>query len=207
MGGVSGLQPVRVLVVDGNATFRLGLKSILAAEDGIDVVGEVSDLSHVAACVAEEQPSAVLLGVDRVGAAEEAAIMVIAEANPTARIIVLGTQSEVWRLERLLRLGIWAYLKKDVPHRYLVSMLHVAHFDGCRMVMAQPAKDEDVVLSPREREVVTLVAEALTNSQIGERLSITEGTVKRHMRSIFVKLCAVSRIDAVNKAVEASIIT
>lgn len=62
------------------------------------------------------------------------------------------------------------------------------------------------VLSVREREVLALVARALSNRQIGGRLSITEGTVKRHLRNIFSKLGAVSRIDAVNKAVTAGVI-
>ena len=66
--------------------------------------------------------------------------------------------------------------------------------------------DPRQVLSVREREVLALVARALSNRQIGARLSITEGTVKRHLRNIFAKLGAVSRIDAVNKAVAAGVI-
>jgi DNA-binding NarL/FixJ family response regulator len=61
-------------------------------------------------------------------------------------------------------------------------------------------------LSPREREVLTHAAAALSNRQIATRLRITEGTVKRHLRNIFEKLGAVSRIDAVNKAVDAQLI-
>jgi two-component system, NarL family, nitrate/nitrite response regulator NarL len=61
-------------------------------------------------------------------------------------------------------------------------------------------------LSGREKEILLLVAEALSNAQVAKRLSITEGTVKRHLRKIFDKLDAVSRIDAVNKAAAASII-
>jgi DNA-binding NarL/FixJ family response regulator len=101
-----------------------------------------------------------------------------------------------------------------VDRQELVSAIRSVHQVPGRMVlsisresMAQAHGSAENVLSPREAEILSLVARALSNAQIATRLRITEATVKRHLHTAFVKLGAVSRIDAVNKAIAASLIS
>jgi DNA-binding NarL/FixJ family response regulator len=116
-------------------------------------------------------------------------------------------------LQRLLAAGVNGFLLKTIALDDLLAAVRSISSDAGRVIVeASPASltqrpsNTDEVLSPRQREVLTLAAEACTNAQIACRLSLSEATVKRHMRNIFVKLGAVSRVDAVNKAVAASLI-
>jgi DNA-binding NarL/FixJ family response regulator len=110
----------------------------------------------------------------------------------------------------LLAAGIRGYLLKSVHWQELVAAIRAVRADSQRIVLGVSGESLGWVrpglsastLSDREREVLALVAEAFSNGQIASRLSLTEATVKRHLRNIFVKLGAVSRIDAVNKAAE-----
>jgi DNA-binding NarL/FixJ family response regulator len=117
-------------------------------------------------------------------------------------------------LRGLLAAGVRGYLLKSVHRQELVTAIRGAHRDTGRVVLnvsleslaraRDPAADP---LSAREREVLELTAQAFSNAQIAAGIGITEATVKRHLRNIFGKLGAVSRIDAVNKAAAASYIT
>jgi DNA-binding NarL/FixJ family response regulator len=111
-------------------------------------------------------------------------------------------------VRRLLSAGIRGYLLKSIDWRQLVAAIRAVVADDNRVVLdvsresLNPPRESapDKVLSARECEVLALVGEALSNRQIARRLSLTEATVKRHLRNIFIKLDAVSRMDAVNKA-------
>jgi DNA-binding NarL/FixJ family response regulator len=111
-------------------------------------------------------------------------------------------------VQATLAAGIRAYLLKSVHWQELVAAIRAVHADGDRVVLgvsqeslqAARPRPQQGELSDREREVLGLVAQALSNGQIASRLGLTEATVKRHLRNIFVKLGAVSRLDAVNKA-------
>jgi DNA-binding NarL/FixJ family response regulator len=115
-------------------------------------------------------------------------------------------------LQSLLAVGIKGYLLKSVTRHELVAAIRGARADDGRILLsvsptslAAQARATSV-LSDRERAILELVASAMSNTQIANRLYLTEATVKRHIRNIFVKLEAVSRIDAVNKAIAASMI-
>jgi DNA-binding NarL/FixJ family response regulator len=110
----------------------------------------------------------------------------------------------------LLAAGIHGYLLKSIHWQELAVAIRATRSDSSRVILGvspeslvhagrEPVSDG---LSAREREVLDLVAQALSNSQIASRLGLTEATVKRHLRNIFSKLGAVSRLDAVNKAAE-----
>jgi DNA-binding NarL/FixJ family response regulator len=125
------------------------------------------------------------------------------------RIVLVGGSGEPGIAAEALRRGACGYLVDSLPadqlHQALAMLAQlVAQPAGARViVLPQPspaprARDTDL-LSEREQEVIGLVAEAYTNGQIARQLGIAEGTVKRHVNSIFIKLDAVSRLDAVNK--------
>lgn len=224
-GAISVARPIGVFVMDENTIFREGLRTVIDQDGGLRVVGHRAELSEdLASDIAAERPDVVLLGLERVTERTESIVAEVLRASPGTDTIVLGWDVAQGTLERLMELGVRAYLPKDVPHRYLLSIIYVSRFDDRRMAFSWPrdggrghggralapvpaeVPGENVPLSDREREVVVLVGKAMTNAQIGRQLGISEGTVKRHLHNIFVKLHAVSRLDAVNKAVALSMI-
>jgi DNA-binding NarL/FixJ family response regulator len=138
----------------------------------------------------------------------------IRKISPRTRILVLSMYDAPELVRNLLDLGVSGYLLKNATRHQLVAAIRGAYADDggivlfvSRQSLAQIQDGGSGMLSARERDVLELVARALSNAQVASRLSVTEATVKRHLRNIFVKLGAVSRIDAVNKAVAAAQIT
>jgi DNA-binding NarL/FixJ family response regulator len=205
---------ITILIVDDHALLREGLREILETQDDMVVVGEAGDSASAVSLVAEARPNVVLLDVEIPGEDVTATVHRIRTLSPDSKVIILSMYDGPQLLRSLLAAGVRGYLLKSVHRQELVAAIRSAHSDNGRVVLAvsqeslaqaqEPASD---VLSAREREVLELTAQALSNTQIASRLSLTEATVKRHLRNIFVKLGAVSRIDAVNKATAASLIS
>jgi DNA-binding NarL/FixJ family response regulator len=205
---------ITILIVDDHSLVREGLREILEAQDDMTVVGEAGDSSSAIALVAEAKPHVVLLDVEIPGEDATTTVSRIRSLSPNTQVIILSMYDGPLLLRSLLATGIRGYLLKSVHRQELVAAIHNACSDDGQVVLAvsreslaQAQTTSSDVLSDREREVLELTAQALSNTQIASRLSLTEATVKRHLRNIFVKLGAVSRIDAVNKAMAASLIT
>ena len=133
-------------------------------------------------------------------------------ASPRSKVVILSMYDGPKLLKSLLMLGIKGYLLKSVTRHELVAAMRGARTDDDRVLLSVSSESlakvhaaEPAVLSDRERDILELVASAMSNAQIASRLRLTEATVKRHLRNIFGKLDAVSRIDAVNKAIAASL--
>ena len=201
----------RVLIVDDHMLVREGLRRILQAQDDMEVVGEAGDSARAVATAARERPDVVLLDVEIPGGEAAATVRKLREAAPESRVIILSMHEGPVLVRELLAAGIRGYLLKSIHWQELVLAIRTVHVDPDRVVLGvsgqslrTPARDlaGTMALSAREREVLDLVGEALSNGQIASRLALKEATVKRHLRNVFVKLGAVSRIDAVNKAAE-----
>lgn len=205
---------ITIAIVDDHAILRDGLREIFAAQDDLVVAGEAGDGASAIALVAARRPDVVLLGVELPGDDVTATVRRIRAVSPASKVIILGGDDGPRLLRDLLAAGVRGYLRKSVHGRELVTAIRGAHREAGRIVLdvspdslaraQDPAAD---LLSAREREVLELTAQALSNAQIAARLGRTEATVKRHLRNIFSKLDAVSRIDAVNKAAAAALIT
>nr|UYS87220.1 HaiR1 [Streptomyces sp.] len=185
--------------------------SILGCESGVEIVAQCENLIEALKVLPQTLPDVVLVGVERVTRQTERHIAILLDAMPRGQVVVLGYDDDSAVRQRLVRLGVRAYLSKAVPFRYLVSVVSMAHFYELHSAQGRSSgeatgDDHPMVLSEREREIVALVAQAMTNAQIGRELQIAEGTVKRHLSNVFTKLHAVSRIDAVNKAAAARLI-
>jgi DNA-binding NarL/FixJ family response regulator len=205
---------ISILIVDDHALVREGVREILETQDDMTVVGEAGDSASAIALVAEKHPNVVLLDVEIPGEDVTATVARIRSLSPDTQVIILSMYDGPQLLRSLLAAGVRGYLLKSVHRQELVAAVRSANSDDGRIVLAvsreslaQAQEPSTGPLSAREREVLELTAQALSNTQIASRLNLTEATVKRHLRNIFVKLGAVSRIDAVNKAAAASLIT
>jgi DNA-binding NarL/FixJ family response regulator len=207
-------ERIRVLLVDDHALFRDGIRGILKVQDDFVVVGEAGDSERALFLVAETHPDVVLLDVEIPGEKVTSTVRRVRLLAPDTRVIILSMHDGPRLLRELLALGIRGYLLKSISWQELVSAIRSSWADPSRVILsvspeslAGACEAASPLLSPREREVLELTAEAMSNSQIATRLSLTEATVKRHLHNIFAKLGAVSRIDAVNKARAASLIS
>jgi DNA-binding NarL/FixJ family response regulator len=199
-----------ILIVDDHALVREGLRGILDRQDDMRVVGEAGDSAVTLAMVSRHRPDVVLLDIEIPGDEVVTTVRRIRQCSPASRVIILSMYEGPQLVQALLTAGIRGYLVKSTHWQELVAAIRAVCADDDRVVLGVSRDSlrytrQEVgagTLSDREREVLQLVGEALSNSQIASRLSLTEATVKRHLRNIFVKLGAVSRIDAVNKAAE-----
>jgi DNA-binding NarL/FixJ family response regulator len=205
-------KPIRIVLVDDHLLVREGVREILECEDDLQVVGEAGDSAAAVAVSGRTQPDVVLLDVQLPGGEVTATVRAVHSAAPGAKIIILSMFDGPQLVQSLLGLGVKGYLLKTVSRLELVAAVRSACRAGDRIVLSvspdcfeQESAGADL-LSARERTVLLLVAKALSNGQIASKLSLTEATVKRHLRNIFAKLGAVSRIDAVNKACAAALI-
>lgn len=207
-------RPITIVIVDDHALFREGLREILEGQQDLAVVGEAGTSNSALDIVGRMRPDIVLLDVEIPGEAAPQTVSSVRAMSPGTQVIILSMYDGPQMLRQLLAAGVRGYLLKTVHWQELVSAIRSVDNEPDRVVLAvsheslaQIESAPSDFLTGKEREVLELVAQAYSNRQIATRLNTTEATVKRHLRNIFVKLGAVSRIDAVNRAIDASLIT
>jgi DNA-binding NarL/FixJ family response regulator len=207
-------EPSRVIVADDHTMFREALQEVLESHPDIDVVDTAGSADEAVARTARWRPDIVLLDVQMPGGDATATVRRLREVSAETRVVVLSMHDAPRLVHELLREGVSAYLHKSASREELLSTIGSIRADSSRVIvsvartsLASGGNGPEEGLSDREREVLVLVAQALSNAQIATRLKISQGTVKRHLRNVFTKLGAVSRIDAVNKAVSGLLIT
>lgn len=194
-------EPVSALLVDDQELVRSGLRRMLRRRDGIVVVGDCSDGDEVPAAVAEHRPDVVVmdLRMKRVNGIEATRALADCGGPP---VLALTTFSDDDLLSGVLRAGAAGFVLKDSPAEELIRAVHaVARGDGYldpsvtarvlttyRTAAADPAPDAVSELTPRELDVLTLVAKGRSNGEIAEELVISGVTVKSHIGRIFGKL-------------------
>lgn len=197
---------IRIVIAHGHRLLGEALAELLTNEPGFAVVGQAPDSQTAFLLAKKTLPTIVLLDLDTSHQPEHT-VRQLLQLAPAPRVIVLSNHADPGSAKRMLALGAHGYLPKTISRHDLVLVIHqilwsrrtVTVVDALTGPPAPPEAFPDQLTS-REREVLALVARALSNRQIAIKLEITEGTVKRHLRNIFGKLGAVSRIDAVNKA-------
>jgi two-component system NarL family response regulator len=205
--------PIRVLVADDHDLFRVGLAAALGAHEDFDVVGQASGGKMAVRLAAELRPDAVLMDLrmpDLDGSQATAAIL---ERDPSARIVVLTVSSEEVDVASAVAAGACGYLVKDSPIDDVIGAVRAAVagtawlspraaqalLDRVRREHADSERvpePQDVNLSPRELEVLQLVARGLDNNEIAAALFISPRTAKNHVSSILGKLGVSNRIQA-----------
>jgi len=204
---------ITVVLVDDHLLVREALGQLLGAQPGISVVGQAGDGEQALALVARLRPDCVLLDVEIPGSEVTETVTRLRQVSPATRVLILSMYDGPALVRELLARGVRGYLLKSVGHLELLNAIRAVHADPGRIVIsisshgmgiAEPTSQ--VSLSQQERRVLTLTAQAMSNAQIGRQLNLKETTVKRHLHNAFTKLGAVSRIDAVNKAVAEGLI-
>jgi two-component system, NarL family, response regulator DevR len=195
----------RVLIVDDHAIVRRGLRSILELEQDIAVVGEAGGPADALRTVERTRPEVVLLDLKLSPGGDADGLAVcsrILERRPGTGVVVLSTFLDEQLVAEALRRGAQAYVLKDVDLSELVRIIRAvargeSGFDSRSAAVvrglaagrpATKADDGAPALTDREREVVRLIAEGLTNREIGETIFVSESTVKFHVRNVMRKL-------------------
>jgi DNA-binding NarL/FixJ family response regulator len=201
---------IRIVVADDHAVVRHGLRSFLGLQDDMEVVGEAEDGEQAVAIVAELRPDVVLIDLVMPGVDGVEAIRRIHELLPEARVVVLTSFADDSKVVPAVRAGAAGYLLKDVQPVDLAAAIRTVAAGGALLdpsVTARVLKEvatggpADPGLTAREREVLGLLAQGLTNRQIAAELVLSEKTVKTHVSSILGKLGLADRTQAALYAV------
>lgn len=209
---MSEKKTIRVLLVDDHAVVRSGLSAFLLAFDDLQLVGEASSGERAIALCQKTRPDVVLMDLVMPGMDGAAATRAIREQYPEAQVIALTSFKEKELVEGALKAGAIGYLLKDVSAEDLARAIRAAAagkatlapeaaqvlIEASRSAAQPPGAD----LTEREREVLALMVDGLSNSQMAERLVVSLSTVKFHVSSILAKLGASSRTEAVSIALQ-----
>lgn len=203
---------IRVALVDDEAMIRVGLRMVLSGEDDIEVVGEAADGDQASDLVARVRPDVVLMDVRMARVDGLTAAARICADHPDSKVIVLTTFDEDEYVAAALRAGVSGFLLKVAPPEQLIEAVRtVAAGQGLldpavtlRVIAAfagrpPEAPDREILdrLTPRELDVLRLLAEGLTNAEIAARIYLGEATVKTHLSRVLMKLGLRTRVQAV----------
>lgn len=211
--GGSSSDAIRVLVVDDHPVVRMGLRALLDAQPGIDVVGEASDGNEALARTVELRPDVVLMDLRMPSIDGAAATALIIKAVPGTRVVVVTTYDNDADILRAVEAGAAGYLLKDAPQDHLVDAVRAAARGetvlsptvAAKLMNRMRASGADL-LTARETEVLAAVARGGTNADVGRELFISEATVKTHLLRVFAKLGVDDRTAAVTVAMERGLI-
>jgi DNA-binding NarL/FixJ family response regulator len=211
-------QPLRIVIADDQASVREGLVLLLGGLPGIDVVGAAADGEQALELVAEQRPDAILLdlhmpGLDGIGATRR----LVAE-HPGVAIVILTTYVDDTSVLEALRAGARSYLTKDADRTDIARALRAAvggltvfdprvHATLLAAASGPPGPAPDTRpadppdgLTQREAEILSLIAQGLTNGEIAGRLFLSNHTIKTHINRIFAKTGSRDRVAAIGYA-------
>jgi DNA-binding NarL/FixJ family response regulator len=225
MAGRSGVTMIRVLVVDDHPILRDGLVGLLGDEAGIEVVGEAADGAEAVRLAAASRPDVIVMDLRLPGmGGPDATRRILAAARAsgeageaggagdgwTPRVLVLTTYEDDNTITEAIEAGASGYLLKSALPDEIIAAIRataegrsvLAPSVAAAMVRRMRAASSDSALSPREEEVLGLVAEGLSNAEIAQRLWVEASTVKTHLERVYAKLGVTGRVKAVARARE-----
>lgn len=208
-------MPIRILIADDHALMRSGLRALLHADPGLEVVGEAGDGAETLRLAAELRPDLVLLDITMPQQSGIAIAKELKEASPDLAILFLTMHEEDALLHEALRSGAAGYVIKRAEAAELLQAIHAVsrghvyvHPAMTRGLLRQPVVSQQrrgtslPALTPRELEVLRLLARGNTNRQIAELLGLSIRTVESHRANLTGKLGLASRVELVDYAEE-----
>jgi two-component system response regulator DegU len=210
------MAPIKVALADDHVLFREGIKRLLSLEKDILVVGEASQGEEVGKMVERTKPDVLLLDLKMPKADVVQTLLDVKERNPATKVLILTAFSEDENVLNAAKSGATGYVLKGVDFPTLLQAIKAVHNGGTWIDKETPlwAVFEEIVesqsaefrpgftngaikdLTKRELEILRLVAEGLTNEEIGKKIFISEKTVKTHLTNIFDKLKVNNRFKA-----------
>src|SRR5215468_11178560 len=202
---------ITTLIVDDHEVVREGLRLSLSRAPHIRVIGEASDGASAVALAERRRPNVVIMDVRMPGMDGLEATKILTEKIPETAVLIFTAYSERSLLGRGLESGAKGYILKEAPRDTLVRAIEkVANgetfVDPALMTAFLPGREGADMLTQREREILQLLADGMSNADVAERLFISQETVKSHVRHILTKLEADTRTHAVAIALREAII-
>ena len=210
-------EPIRLLIADDHPVVRDGLSGIFESDPGFEVLGQAADGAEAVDLAERLAPDVVLMDLRMPGTDGLGAIAEIARRGLAARVLVLTTYDTDADVLPAIQAGATGYLLKDAPRTELLRAVRAAARGesvlspsvASRVLgrVRRPSNDEPDDLSPRELEILELVARGTTNREAAKRLFISEATVKTHLLHIYAKLGVNDRAAAVAVGFDRGLLT
>lgn len=207
---------IKVMIVDDHPVVRRGLAAMLYAFDDLELVGQAGSGSEALTKCRLSSPDVILMDIIMPGMDGLATTRAVLDQFPNTRVIMLTSFAEEDQVEEALAIGASGYLLKNTPIDAMADAIRSAQVGQTtigpeatqaliRARSSEPKPGFDI--SEREKEVLALVVEGLTNAEIAERLSISPATVRHHVSACISKLGAANRAQAAAMAVEYQILS
>ena len=198
------------MIVDDHPVVRQGLRAMLSSEPDIRVQGMAASAREAMYLIEREQPDVVLMDLRMPEMEGIEAIKRLRRISPNIKILVLTNYGSDEYIVRATQAGAMGYLLKNTPQEEIVNAVRVVHSDEryvpkdiAKRLFEAIGREE---LSPRELEVLVLVARGCTNKEVAQKLFISDKTVRNHVTSCLLKLQAKDRTEAVTRAIERGLI-
>jgi two-component system, NarL family, nitrate/nitrite response regulator NarL len=200
---------IRILLIDDHRVIRKGLRAVLDEHADFEVIGEAGSRAEALPLIESEQPNLVLLDLDLGSTTSLDFLSEMLDAGRDLRVLVLTGVRDKDLQRQAIQLGAMGIVLKDHAAETLVEAIEkvaagemwldrstiVSILGNTHRASADPERVKIAMLTEREREIIMLLAEGLRNKQIGERLFISEITVRHHLTSIFNKLAVSDRVE------------
>jgi len=209
-------QSIRVMLVDDHTMVRRGLTTFLKVYDDLELAGEASSGEAAIRLCPEIRPDVILMDLMLPDMDGATATRAIRQQSPEVEVIALTSYKEPELIKSALEAGAIGYLLKDVSAEELAHAIRAAHAgratlsaEATQVIVRSAGQPPEpgFDLTAREREVLVLLAEGLTNDQIAARLTVSPSTIKSHVSNILTKLGVASRTEAVTLALRQGLVT
>ncbi len=210
------MKKIRIILADDHRLFREGLHALLNQIDALKVVAEVNDGDELLEAIGHLQPDVILSDISMPGKTGIEVCTIITEQFPDIKVIMLSMYNNEAFFVNSLKAGAKGFLSKEISRDELLKAIRVVQAGGeyfdkkisnvilkeyvGQIGRSQPVSSGDTSLSPREKEIIKLVAESYSNGEIAEKLMISVRTVNAHKNNIMRKLQLKSNVDIVKYA-------
>lgn len=211
---------IRILIADDHGVLRAGLVALLNAETGFEVVGEAGDENSAVALAVEKRPDVALMDISMPDSGGIEATRRIKQLVPETRVLILTVHEDKGLMQEAIRSGAMGYILKRAIKSELINAIHTVMRDDlylhpamARLLLMENRDSNSTSekfipeqLTPRETEVLRMIAQGYTNSQAAERLNISVRTVEYHRGNLTAKLNLRSRVELMRYAEEKGLI-